>query len=175
MELRCLICMYATLHVLFVYCDMLKFEPRVIPRILTEDTNGTSTSPMARNNRRQRTIDRHSIWKYDQGFGFVVGRLKFIFAVIQDLTPAVQYWRGSKEGKGRNCSKGSNCYTGCCEGTCQIWPIAELTRFDCVPDMTHCRIHILFSPDSVPWEESYNIRMYFQTGILTVPRKQRGW
>ena len=37
--------------------------------------------------------------------------------------------------------------------------------------MTHCRIHILFSPDSVPWEESYNIRMYFQTGILTVPGK----
>ena len=71
-----------------------------------EDTNGTSTSPMARNNRQQRTIDRHSIWKYDQGFGFVVGRLKFffisifyLFAVIQDLTPAVQFRRGSKEGK----------------------------------------------------------------------------
>ena len=41
MELMCRICMYAALHVLLMCRDMLRFESRVTPRFLTDDTNGT--------------------------------------------------------------------------------------------------------------------------------------
>ena len=41
MELMCRICMYAALHVLLMCRDMLRFESRVTPRFLADDTNGT--------------------------------------------------------------------------------------------------------------------------------------
>ena len=44
MELVCLICIYAALHMLLMCCDMLRFESRITPKFLTHDTNGTSAS-----------------------------------------------------------------------------------------------------------------------------------
>ena len=46
MELVFLICMYAALHVLLMCWGMLRVESRVTPRFFTDDTNGTSASPM---------------------------------------------------------------------------------------------------------------------------------
>ena len=40
MELMCLICMYAALHMLLMCRDVLRFESMVSPNFLTDDTNG---------------------------------------------------------------------------------------------------------------------------------------
>ena len=45
MELACLIFMYAALHLLLMCCDMPRFTPG-LHRFLTDDTNGSSVSPM---------------------------------------------------------------------------------------------------------------------------------
>ena len=91
MELICLICMYAALHVLLMCWDMLRFESRVTPRFLTDDTNGTSASPMW-------MTDGKGLWTdiVFESMIMVSVLLSFswsLFAVIQDLTSIVQFWR----------------------------------------------------------------------------------
>ena len=56
----CLICMYAALHMLLMCRDILRFESLVSPKFLTDDTNG-DIGVFDVNDRRQRTVDRHSI------------------------------------------------------------------------------------------------------------------
>ena len=57
MKLIRLICMYAALQVLLMYCDMLRFESRVTPKFLTQHINGTSVSPTRMRDGKGQWID----------------------------------------------------------------------------------------------------------------------
>ena len=88
-----LICMYADLQVLFMCCDVLRFESRVTPRFFTEDTNGTSASPMWMS-------DGKEVW-VDILFESVIMASVFVsfnwslFLATQDLTSVLQFCRVS--------------------------------------------------------------------------------
>ena len=66
-EFMCMICMYAALHVLLMCRDILRFEFHGFTEIFNR-WHKWDIGVFDVNDRRQRTVDRHSIWKYDHGF-----------------------------------------------------------------------------------------------------------
>ena len=75
-------------------CDeMLRFETRVTPRFLTDDTNGTSASPMWMAAGKRLWVD--TLLESMIMASVLLSFSWSLFAVIQDLTSVVQLWRVS--------------------------------------------------------------------------------